>query len=122
MKSPVSIALFFLLSGFFLSILLGAIEHSAKLLVVSGACLAAVVCIIVFLTPVEWPSWHLGWGDDDDEAPVTATTARATGGGSTVTTGSSASTATSSTTTSGSTTSTTLRISVTTEVPIGSRY
>jgi hypothetical protein len=54
----VSIALFFLLSGFFLSVLLGAIEHSAKLLIVSGACLAAVVCIIVFLTPVKLPSFH----------------------------------------------------------------
>jgi hypothetical protein len=57
-KSSVSIALFFLLSGFFLAVLLGAIEHSGRLLVVAGACLAAVVCIIVFLAPVQLPSWH----------------------------------------------------------------
>ena len=57
-KSSVSIALFFLLSGFFLTVLLGAIEHSGKLLGVAGVCLAAVVCIIVFLSPVQLPSWQ----------------------------------------------------------------
>ena len=55
MKSSVSIVLFFLLSGFFLSVLLGALEHSSKLLLLAGGCLAAVVCIIVFLTPVQLP-------------------------------------------------------------------
>ncbi len=75
-KSSVSIVLFFLLSGFFLAILLGAIEHSRKLLGVAAGCLAAVVCIIVFLTPVELPSWHFGLGDDNNEtetsSPVSA--------------------------------------------------
>jgi hypothetical protein len=70
-KSSVSIALFFLLSGFFLSLLLGAIEHSGKLLAVSGACLAAVVCIIVFLTPVELPSLHSHKGSPSREAVTT---------------------------------------------------
>jgi len=75
-KSSVSIVLFFLLSGFFLAVLLGAIEHSRKLLGVAGGCLVAIVCIIVFLTPVELPSWHLGLGDDESEN-VTSTTLRA---------------------------------------------
>jgi len=105
-KSSVSIVLFFLLSGFFLSILLGVIEHSGRLLLASGACLAAVVCIIVFLTPVEWPSWHLGWGGDDGNAAVTSTM----------------STSTSSTSsTSTSSTSTTIHYTVTTEVSGGAR-
>jgi len=77
-KSSVSIALFFLLSGFFLSVLLGAIEHSGKLLISAGACLAAVVCIIVFLTPVEWPSWHLGLGGGDGNAAVSSTNSSTT--------------------------------------------
>lgn len=59
-KSSVSIVLFFLLSGFFLTVLLGAIEHSRKLLLLSSGCLAAIVCIIVFLAPVQLPSLHLG--------------------------------------------------------------
>jgi hypothetical protein len=71
-KSSVSIVLFFLLSGFFLAILLGAIEHSRKLLGVAAGCLAAVVCIIVFLTPVELPSWYFGLGDDDDETETSS--------------------------------------------------
>jgi hypothetical protein len=75
-KSSVSIVLFFLLSGFFLAILLGAIEHSRKLLGIAAGCLAAVVCIIVFLTPVELPSWHFGLGGDNNEtetsSPVSA--------------------------------------------------
>jgi len=61
-KSSVSIVLFFLLSGFFLSVLLGAIEHSRKLLLLAAGCLAAIVCIIVFLTPVQLPSFHLTKG------------------------------------------------------------
>jgi hypothetical protein len=63
-RSSVSIALFFLLSGLFLSLLLGAIEHSRKLLAVAGGCLVAVVLIIVLLTPVQLP--NLGWWNNDD--------------------------------------------------------
>lgn len=79
-KSSVSIVLFFLLSGFFLAVLLGAIERSRRLLAIAGGCLVAVVCIIVFLTPVELPSWHLGWGDDDNtkvEPEMSVTTSSA---------------------------------------------
>jgi hypothetical protein len=95
-KSSVSIALFFLLSGFFLTILLGAIEHSGKLLAIAGGCLAAVVCIIIFLTPVKWPAWHIGLGGGSNKAAITSTV--------------------SSTTSSAvSTTSTTLYLTVTTE-------
>jgi len=65
-KSSVSIVLFFLLSGFFLSALLGAVEHSRKLLAVAGGCLVAVVCVIVFLTPVQLPpSLRLRFGDEE---------------------------------------------------------
>ena len=85
MKSSVSIALFFLLSGFFLSLLLGAIEHSGKLLIVSGACLAAVVCIIVFLTPVELPSFH-SHKDAPSREVVTTAPEDASPGGITATT------------------------------------
>lgn len=63
-----SIALFFLISGFFLAVLLAALEHSRRLLAVAGGCLVAVVCIIVFLTPVDLPSWHFG---RDDDSPTT---------------------------------------------------
>jgi len=52
----VSIALFLLLSGFFLAALFAATERSRKLLAVAGGCLAAIVCIIVFLEPVQLPS------------------------------------------------------------------
>jgi len=71
MKSSVSIALFFLLSGFFLAVLLSALEHSRKLLAVAVACLAAVVCIIVFLTPVELPSFHFGSGGRNERTVAT---------------------------------------------------
>jgi hypothetical protein len=54
-RSSVSIALFFLLSGFFLAALLGAVERSRKLLSVAGACLVVLACIIVFLKPVQLP-------------------------------------------------------------------
>ena len=50
-----SIALFFLLSGFFLAALLGAVERSRKLLGAAGACLVVLACIIVFLKPVQLP-------------------------------------------------------------------
>jgi Kef-type K+ transport system membrane component KefB len=56
-KSSVSIALFFLLSGFFLFALLAALQHSGKALAIAVVCVAAVVCIIVFLTPVRLPNW-----------------------------------------------------------------
>ncbi len=55
-RSSISIVLFFLLSGFFLSALLGALEHSRKLLGIAAGCLVAVACVIVFLTPVQLPS------------------------------------------------------------------
>jgi hypothetical protein len=48
--------LFFLLSGFFLAALLGAVERSRKLLGIAGACLVVLVCIIVFVKPVQLPS------------------------------------------------------------------
>jgi hypothetical protein len=51
----VSIALFFVLSGFFLAALLGAVERNRKLLGIAGACLAVLACIIVFLKPVQLP-------------------------------------------------------------------
>ncbi len=70
MRSSVSIALFFLLSGFFLSSLLAAIEHSRKALAIALACLAAVVSIIVFLTPVQLPKF----GHDDETTTTTIKT------------------------------------------------
>jgi hypothetical protein len=107
----VSIALFFLLSGLFLSVLLGAIERSRKLLAVAGACLVAVVCIIVFLTPVQLP--NLGWWNDEDggkaEAPAVSTTTPP-------------STAAGTTTTLGHFTVTTLDMTVTTLGPGDGRY
>lgn len=77
-----SIALFFLISGFFLAVLLAALEHSRRLLAVAGGCLVAVVCIIVFLTPVDLPSWHFG---RDDEVPATTTRGSVTVGITTTT-------------------------------------
>jgi protein-S-isoprenylcysteine O-methyltransferase Ste14 len=80
-KSSVSIVLFFLLSSFFLTVLLGAIEHSRKLLLLAGGCLVAVVCIIVFLTPVQLPSFHLSRDASTTSttaAPTTSTTAAPT--------------------------------------------
>lgn len=50
-----SIALFFLLSGFFLAALLGALQRSRKLQGAAVACLVAIACIIVFLRPVQLP-------------------------------------------------------------------
>jgi hypothetical protein len=75
-RSSVSIALFFLLSGFFLFALLAALEHSRKALAVALVCLAAVVCIIVFLTPVQLPTWLPGI--QEGELTTTTTTAAAT--------------------------------------------
>ena len=48
--------LFFLLSGFFLALLVGAIERNRKLLGIAGACLVVLVSIIVFVKPVQLPS------------------------------------------------------------------
>jgi hypothetical protein len=56
-RSSVSIALFFLLSAFFLFALLAALQHSGKALGIALACLAGVACIIIFLTPVRLPAW-----------------------------------------------------------------
>jgi hypothetical protein len=72
-RSSVSIALFFVLSGFFLAALLAAIEHSRKLLAVAVACLAAVVCIIIFLTPVRLPDWLPGQDDGRDGGGTSTT-------------------------------------------------
>jgi hypothetical protein len=55
-RSSVSIVLFFLLSGFFLAALIGAVERSRKLLGIAGACLVVLACIIVFVKPVQLPS------------------------------------------------------------------
>lgn len=59
-KSSISVVLFFLLSGFFLSALLGALQRSRKLLGIALACCVAVACVIVFLTPVRLPSFNFG--------------------------------------------------------------
>ena len=107
-----SIALFFLLSGFFLFALLAAIEHSRKAVAVAGACLVAVVCIIVFLTPVRLPEFLRPNGNGDD---VTATTTTALSTDSTlstiVTTGGATTTTGGVTTTDGALTTTTTRYS-----------
>jgi len=66
---PVSIALFFLLSGLFLFALLAALQRSKKAGIVAGVCLVAVVLIIVLVTPVQ-----LWTGDGDDTASDTTTT------------------------------------------------
>jgi predicted branched-subunit amino acid permease len=73
-KISISIVLFFLLSAFFLSVLLGALEHSRRLLGVAAACLVAVVCVIVFLTPVQLPSLDAVFGVFDGDPSPTATT------------------------------------------------
>lgn len=73
-KSSISVVLFLLLSGFFLSALLGALEHSRKLLAVAFACCAAVACVIVFLTPVELPVFS------HDKSPDSTTTTVTLGG------------------------------------------
>lgn len=77
MKSSISIVLFFLLSGFFLSALLGALEHSRKLLGIAAACFVAVACVIAFLTPIHLPSWRLGskqGGSDSTVSTMVGTT------------------------------------------------
>lgn len=56
-RSSVSIALFFLLSAFFLFALLAALQHSGKALAIALACLAALAVLIIFLTPVKLPKW-----------------------------------------------------------------
>ena len=86
MKSSIGVVLFFLLSGFFLSTLRGTLERSRRLLGVAGLCVVAVVCVIVFLTPVQLPSWRLGLGGDPEPASTTVkTTAKATAGQTTLT-------------------------------------
>ncbi len=70
MRSSVSIALFFLLSGFFLFSLLAALQRSRKALLIAIVCLAAVVNIIIFLTPVQFPDW---WPYNDRETTTTIT-------------------------------------------------
>ena len=73
-RISISIVLFFLLSAFFLSVLLGALEHSRRLLGIATACLVAVVCVIVFLTPVQLPSLDAVFGVfDDDPSPAVTT-------------------------------------------------
>jgi hypothetical protein len=56
-RSSVSIALFLLLSAFFLFALLAALNHSRRSLGIAAICLTAVTLIIVLLTPVRLPSW-----------------------------------------------------------------
>jgi hypothetical protein len=56
-RSSVSIALFFLLSAFFLFALLAALQHSGKALGIALACLAGLALLIIFLTPVKLPKW-----------------------------------------------------------------
>ncbi len=74
MKTSIGIVLFFLLSAFFLSALLGALERSKRLLGVAAACLVAVVCVIVFLTPVQLPSLDAVLGVfEGDPSPSTST-------------------------------------------------
>ena len=76
--------LFFLLSGFFLSTLLGAIEHSRKLLAIAAACFVAVACVIAFLTPIQLPSFRFGSREGNGDSTVT--TAADTAVGTTVST------------------------------------
>jgi hypothetical protein len=78
-KSSISIVLFFLLSGFFLSALLGALEHSRKLLGVAAACFVAVACVIAFLTPIQLPSWRLGSRQDDSHSTLSTASDTAVG-------------------------------------------
>ena len=75
-NSSIGILLFFLLSGLFLSVLLGSLERSGRLLAVAAACLVAVVCVIVFLTPVRLPNLDAVFGifDSDDDPTTTTST------------------------------------------------
>jgi hypothetical protein len=77
-RASVSIVLFFLLSGFFLAALIGAVERNRRLLGIAGACLVVLVCIIVFVKPVQLPSLSvLRHG-----TTTTTTTAGSSGGSS----------------------------------------
>jgi hypothetical protein len=79
-RASVSIVLFFLLSGFFLAALIGAIERNRKLLGIAGGCLVVLVCIIVFVKPVQLPSLkELTYG-------TTSTTSTTAGSGAATTT------------------------------------
>ena len=114
-RSSVSIALFFLLSGFFLFALLAAIEHSRKAVAVAGVCLVAVVCIIVFLTPVRLPEFLRpgGNGDDITTATTTAVSTESTSSTSStmITTGGATTTTGGVPTTEGAVTTTTTKVS-----------
>lgn len=79
-KTSVSIVLFLLLSGFFLTALLGALEHSRRFLGLAGVLLVGIVCVIVFLTPVQLPpSLRLGFGGDDGNATTGTSTTTTSG-------------------------------------------
>lgn len=82
-KSSISVILFFLLSGFFLSALLGALERSRRLLGVAIACVVAVACVIVFLTPVELPVFNNKGKAPSDTTTSTISAVPTTGGGAT---------------------------------------
>ena len=64
---PVSIVLFFLLSGFFLFTLLAALQRSGKAAIVAGVCLVAVGLVIGLARPVQL----LPGGDDKAESTTT---------------------------------------------------
>jgi hypothetical protein len=55
LKSSISILLFFLLSGFFMSLLVGLLDHNRRLLMISGVLLVAIVATVYFLLPVKLP-------------------------------------------------------------------
>jgi hypothetical protein len=44
-----------LLSGFFMSLLVGLLDHNRRLLMISGILLVAIVATIYFLLPVKLP-------------------------------------------------------------------
>lgn len=55
MKSSISILLFFLVTGFFMSLLIGLLDRNRRLLIASGGLLIAIVATIYFLLPVKLP-------------------------------------------------------------------
>jgi membrane associated rhomboid family serine protease len=55
LKSSLSILLFFLLSGFFMALLVGLLLRNRRLLGLAGACFVAIACVLVFLHPVTLP-------------------------------------------------------------------
>ena len=74
MKSSLSILLFFLLSGFFMALLVGSLLRSRKILGAAAACFIAVACVIVFLHPVQLPS--LGGRSNATSTTSTSTTTK----------------------------------------------